>query len=57
MKTISDNEINAANSELLAAAKLALALIKNTWIEEHGNRQVGETLGALELAISNSIAS
>ena len=53
MKTILDN----ANCELLAAAKLALALIKDTWIEEHGQRQVGEAWGALESAISNAIAN
>jgi hypothetical protein len=53
MKTISDN----ANSELLAAAKLAFNLIKNTWVVEHGNPQVGEAWGALELAIFNAIAN
>jgi hypothetical protein len=53
MKTISDN----ANCELLAAAKLALALIKDNWTENHGNQQVGKTWGALELAISNAIAN
>lgn len=30
------------------AMSLALKLIKDTWIEEHGNRQVGMAWGALE---------
>jgi hypothetical protein len=58
MKTISDNEMNAilhaTNCELLAAATLALALIKDHWIEQHGNQQVGEAWGALESAIENT---
>ena len=44
----------SASPELLDAALMALRLIKDTWIEEHGNRQVGMTWGALEQAIAKA---
>lgn len=33
--------------ELVDACKTALQLIKDNWIEEHGNKQVGEAWGKL----------
>lgn len=44
----------AAAPDLLAAATVALALIKDHWIEEHGQRQVGDAWGALESAIAKA---
>ena len=38
--------------ELAAAARLALALIKDTWIPDHGCEQVGIAWGALEAALA-----
>ncbi|MDF1551898.1 MAG: hypothetical protein P1P84_02495 [Deferrisomatales bacterium] len=44
----------AAAPELLEAAERALALIRDTWIMEHGNPQVGKAWGALEAAIDKA---
>jgi hypothetical protein len=46
--------VNACNThhDLVAACTLALALIKDTWIAEHGNEQVGMAWGALESALA-----
>ena len=40
-----------AAPELAEAAHLALQLIKDTWIAEHGNEQVGRAWGALHAAL------
>lgn len=42
------------NEDLLFAAEEALKLIKDTWIEEHGNPKVGIVWGALEQSIENA---
>ena len=51
-------KFNAANANLIvaspnlySAARKALALIKDTWIEDHGQRQVGEAWGSLADAL------
>lgn len=44
----------ATAPELLAAARLALQLIKDTNIEEHGNAQVGAAWGALADSIEKA---
>ena len=44
----------AAAPDLLKAAHLALALIKDTWIEEHGNPQVGDVWKALADSIDKA---
>ena len=49
--------MTAPNPLLLDAAEKALDLIKATWIEEHGNRQVGEAWGLLETAIADANAT
>lgn len=41
-----------AHHDLVAACTLALALIKDTWVAEHGNEQVGMAWGALESALA-----
>lgn len=46
--------LEAAGPDLLEAAEMALALIKATWPEEHGQRAVGETWGALEQCIAKA---
>jgi hypothetical protein len=46
-----DAVLIAAAPDLLAAAQLALQLIRDTWIEEHGSEQVGRAWGALHDAI------
>lgn len=46
--------VQKAGPELLAACELALALIKDTWIEDHGNPQVGKAWGALADAIDKA---
>jgi hypothetical protein len=55
MVTLATAEANArliaAAPDLLAAAQLALQLIRDTWIEEHGSEQVGRAWGALHDAI------
>lgn len=38
--------------QFLDAARIALALIKETWTEDHGARRVAEAWGALERAIA-----
>ncbi len=38
--------------QFLDAARIALALIKDTWPEEHGSGRVAEAWGALERAIA-----
>lgn len=43
-----------ASPNLLRAARKALKLIQDTWIEEHGQRQVGEAWGALADAIDKA---
>lgn len=47
----------AAAPDLLAAAKLALQLIKDTWDEDHGNAVVGNAWGALHDAIAKAVQS
>lgn len=37
--------------DVLTALKLALQLIEDTWIKDHGNEQVGNAWGALVSAI------
>jgi hypothetical protein len=53
-----ENEANAllvsSAPELLEASIKALALIKHTWVAEHGNKQVAEAWGALEEAINKA---
>jgi hypothetical protein len=44
----------AAAPDLLAAAQLALALIRDHWIEDHGSEQVGRAWGALHDAINKA---
>ena len=44
----------SAASDLWIAAALALQLIQDTWIEEHGNEQVGLAWGALERALAQA---
>ena len=41
-------------NDLLDAAELALKLIKDTWIESHGNEQVGIAWGKLHTAIAKA---
>ena len=41
----------SAVPELLHACELALALVKDTWIADHGSEQVGIAWGALHTAI------
>jgi hypothetical protein len=43
-----------AAPDLWIAAALALQLIQDTWIEEHGNEQVGQAWGALERALAQA---
>ncbi len=44
--------LSPLETQLLEAARIALALIKNTWPYEHGQPPVGEAWGALERAIA-----
>lgn len=53
-EAIANAALIAAAPELLEAAQRALFLIKDTWIVEHGNEQVGEAWGALERAIAKA---
>ena len=41
-------------ADLLTAAKMALALIKDTWVFEHGQKNVGQAWGSLEYSIHNA---
>ena len=43
-----------AAPDLWIAAALALQLIQDTWIEDHGNEQVGQACGALERALAQA---
>lgn len=54
---LANAKLIAASPDLLEAARLALQLIKDTWIEEHGNQQVGMAWGALEQAINKATGS
>jgi len=47
-------EERAATELLYKACEKALALIKNTWIEEHGNPEVGMAWGALHDALETN---
>jgi hypothetical protein len=47
-----NGQVLAAAPELLAACQLALQLIRDTWIEDHGNRAVGAAWEALAAAIA-----
>ena len=44
----------SAAPDLWIASALALKLIQDTWIEEHGNEQVGLAWGALERALAQA---
>jgi hypothetical protein len=41
----------AAAPELLEACTIALALVRDTWIADHGSESVGRAWGALDAAI------
>lgn len=47
-------EIINSHTAMLDACKTSLALIKDYWISEHGNPQVGEAWGKLEKAIEQA---
>ncbi len=44
--------LSPLEARFLDAARIALALIKDTWPEEHGSSRVAEAWGALERAIA-----
>ena len=46
----------SATPDLWIAAGLALQLIQDTWIENHGNPQVGQAWGALEHSLVLALA-
>lgn len=46
----------SAAPDLWIAAGLALLLIQDTWIEDHGNPQVGQAWGALERSLVLALA-
>ena len=48
------DRLSAVNKTLVEASQLALALIKDNWIEEDGNEQVGRAWQALDAAIAKA---
>lgn len=53
-ETVENARLKAAAPDLLVAARIALQLIRDTWIEDHGSEQVGDAWGALESAIKKA---
>ena len=51
LEAIANARVIAAAPGMLAACRLALALVKDTWIYEHGSESVGNVWGALAHAI------